>query len=150
MEKFELLNIFFSGENFREILICQYIISLLLDYFFNALFYSDEIISHKYHNNGVIEFLITIILSIVSNVFSSIIIYYLKYSDRLEERLEQIHDIKNEYHYLYAFNKFLKYLKLRMICFIISEFIIICCSFYYISIFYIVYNKCHIKYHNNL
>ncbi len=29
-----------------------------------------------------------------------------------------------------------------MICFIISEFIIICCSFYYISLFYIVYNKC--------
>ena len=49
--------------------------------------------------------------------------------------------IRKENKYLYAFKKFLKYIKLRMIIFIIVEIIIMFCSFYYISIFCIVYSK---------
>ena len=55
--------------------------------------------------------------------------------------MEEILKIKNEYRYLKAFNKFLKELKIKMICFIISEIIIIFCCFYYIVIFFIVYKK---------
>ena len=140
-EKIELLNLFKSDENFRQISICEYILSLLLDFFFNTLLYSDEIVSHKYHNNGKLQFVITFILSLLSNVISSIICHYIKFSERLEEKKEELLKIRNEYKYLKIFQKFLKEIKIRFICFIIVEIIIIIFCFYYIVIFFIVYAK---------
>ena len=141
LEKIEILHIITSPKYFIEIKISEYSLSLLIDFFFNILFYSDEIVSKKYHNNGKLDFVITLLLSIVSNIFSSIIMYYLVYSETFEERLEDVKEIKKENKYLYALKKFLKYIKLKIMVFIIINIIIISFCFYYIAIFCIIYNK---------
>ena len=140
-KKIDLLNLIFSKDIFKDLLICQYIISLILDFFFNTLLYSDDIVSHKYHNNGKLDFIVTLSLSIISNIITSIFNYFLEYSDRFNERLDEICDIKNEFIYLYMFKKFLKYIRIKMIVFSIVGFIIIILCFYYITIFSIVYSK---------
>ena len=55
--------------------------------------------------------------------------------------LGMISEIKKEYKYLYALNQFLKFLKLKMIMFIITIIILVGACFYYIVIFCIIYSK---------
>ena len=140
-DKLELINIFISGERIRIICICEYILSLLFDFFFNALLYSDEVISQKYHNNGELDFAVSFLISIISNIITSIICNFIEYSKGIDERLDQISEIKREHKYLFALNKFLRYLKIRMLLFIITECILVGGSFYYIVIFCIIYSK---------
>ena len=140
-DKLELINIFINGEKIRIICICEYILSLLFDFFFNALLYSDDVVSHKYHNNGKLDFIVSFVISITSNIISSIVSNIIEYSKGIEERLDQISEIRREFRYLYAVNKFLKYLKIKMVLFIITELIVIGVCFYYIIIFCIIYSK---------
>ena len=140
-EKIELLNLYISSGTFKEIQICQYILSLLVDFFFNTLLYSDEVVSNKYHNNGKLDFAVILVISSLSNILTGIILYYIKFSEYFEQKYDDICLIKYEKQYLYAFGKFLKYIKLGMIAFIIIELIIIFFSFYFIIIFFIVYSK---------
>ena len=140
-QKFELINIFTSGERVRIICICEYILSLLFDFFFNALLYSDAVVSQKYHNNGELDFMASLMLSLVSNIISAIVCNIIRYSTGVEERLDQIGEIRREYKYLFALNKFLKFLKIKMIFFILTEIILVGGCFIYIIIFCIIYNK---------
>ena len=140
-KKIELLNLICKNDIFKDIKVCQYILSLIIDFFFNTLLYSDEVISHKYHNNGKLDFVVTLLITLSSNIITSIIIYCLQFSEKLERRFEEILEIKKENLYLYAFRTFLKYIKLRMTIFIISQLSIILMCFYFINIFFIVYNK---------
>ena len=139
--KIELINIFIGEEKIKEILISEFILSLLISFFFNALLYSDEIVSHKYHNNGNLDFIVTFSLSILSNIITSIVCYFLEYSPLIEERLEQIVEIKKEYDYLKALTKFFKILKIKILIFFITEIIVIILCFYYIVIFFVIYSK---------
>ena len=141
VEKIDFISLFNSNVFFRELIISEFILSLLIDFFFNALLYSDDIVSHKYHNNGNLDFIVVFILSITSNIITSIIIYFLGCSNFLEEKFEKLKEIRNEYKYIYVFIKFYKYLKIKTFCFILIELTIIICSFYYIIIFSIVYSK---------
>ena len=127
-------------EKIKVILLSQYILSLLVDFFFNSLLYSDEIVSHKYHNNGKLEFVVTLLLSILSNIISSIVCYYLDYSKLVEERLEQIIEMKKAYYYKRILDKFIRNLKLKMIYLFIKEILIIIFCFYYIIIFCVIYS----------
>ena len=140
-EKIDFISLFNSNVYFRELIISEFILSLLIDFFFNVLLYSDDIVSHKYHNNGKLDFIIIFILSILSNIITSILIYFLGCSHFLEERFKDTKLIRNEYKYIYAFNKFFKYLKIKTFCFILIELVIIICSFYYIIIFSIIYKE---------
>ena len=82
----------------------------------------------------------TIILSLLSNIFSSIIIYYFNYSELIEERLEQVIEMKKALYYQNILNNFLKQLKLKVFLLILKEISIIFFGFYYVIIFFIVYN----------
>ena len=113
-EKIDLLNIFTSDEVFKEIKICQYILSLLINFFFNALLYSDEVVSNKYHNNGKLDFIVTIVISLISNILTSIILYFLKFSENLEEKYELMGEIKDKKEYLFTMFKLLKKLILNI------------------------------------
>ena len=139
--KIELINIFIGEEKIKEILISEFILSLLISFFFNALLYSDEIVSHKYHNNGNLDFIVTFSISVLSNIITSIVCYFLEYSPLIEERLEQIVEIKKEYDYLKALTKFFKILKIKILIFFITEIIVIILCFYYIVIFCVIYSK---------
>ena len=145
IQKLDLINLIIGQHNLRIILIYQYILSLLIDFFFNAFFYSDDIVSKKYHNNGKLNFIVTVTLSIASNIITSIICNFLNFSKGAEERLEEIMNIKNEFGYLYALDMFIKVLKIRVFNYIIIEIILISFSFYYILIFSIIYQNSQIS-----
>ena len=140
-DKVEFLHLFTKNEYFKAILICQFLTSLVLDFFFNSFFYSDDIVSRKYHNNGNLDFAVTIALSFVSSIFTAIIMHYLERTIIFEEWLKEIKEIKKEYKYLYALNKFLKYLKIQVFVFFIIEIIIVLWGYYYIVIFFIIYSQ---------
>ena len=141
IQKLEIINLFISDEKVKLMIICEYILSLQFNFFFNALLYSDEVISNKYHNNGELDFVITLTLSISSNIISSIVCYYVNYSKGLDERYDLIMTIKSQYYYLKNIIIFFKYLKIKFIYFAICELLIICTSFYYVVIFFIIYSK---------
>ena len=94
IQKIELVNLIFGEQKIKILLINQYILSLIIDFFFNTFLYSDEVVSNKYHNNGRLEFTVTLLLSITSNIITGIICTYLNLTKGIEERLEQILDIK--------------------------------------------------------
>ena len=139
--KLELINIFCGKELMKSMLICQYILSLLINFFINTLLYSDDVVSNKYHNNGQLDFIVTIVLSLLSNVITSIICYFVKYSEGTSEKTELILELKSRKYYLLNLNLLFKFLKIKFIFFIFSELIIICGCFYYIVIFCIVYSQ---------
>jgi hypothetical protein len=89
--------------------------------------------------------MLTIILSLLSNIITSVICYYLKISELLEERIQQITEIKNEKEYLTFLKKFFRRLNIIIIIYFIIEIIIIILLFVYIIIFCIIYNKSQIS-----
>jgi hypothetical protein len=139
--KLELINIFCGNEKFKIILICEYILSLLLNFFFNTLLYSDDVISDNYHNNGELDYFVSLVLSLLSNIITSIILYYIKFSKGIDERIELILELKSKNDYIRNLIIYNKYLRLKFICFFIGEIFIVSGSFYYIVIFCIVYNS---------
>ena len=80
-------------------------------------------------------------ITLLSNIINSIICNALNFSKGIEERLEQIMEIKKQFYYLYAFNIFIKMVKIKVILYFLMEIFIIIFSFYYIIIFCIVYKK---------
>jgi len=144
-QKLELINLIFGDHKIKIVLIYQYILSLIIDFFFNTFLYSDEVVSNKYHNNGKLDLVVTISLSLASNIITSLLCNFLNFSKGVEERLEQIMDIKKEFSYLYALKKFIKILKIRIFLYFIIELIFNSFSFYYIIIFCIVYNNTQIS-----
>ena len=111
--KIELIYLFCSNSSIRIMLIGEYILSLLVNFFFNALLYSDEVVSNKYHNNGKLDLVVTLVLSILSNIITSIICYILQYTKGLDERSELIKEIKIKKYYVKNVNIFFKYLKIK-------------------------------------
>ena len=141
IKKIEIINLFCGKEKIKIILICEYLLSFLFNFFFNAFLYSDEVVSNKYHNNGELDIFVTLVLSILSNIITSIFCYYINYSKGIEEREELIQELRIEFHYLKNVSIFIKYLKLKFIFFFICEIILISGCFYYIVIFCIVYSR---------
>ena len=140
IKKLLLINLFCGDEKIKILLFNENILSFLVDFFFNTLLYSDEVVSHKYHNNGKLNFIVSLVLSLLSNIISSIVCYFLIYSEIIEERLDQILQMKRAYNYPIALTKFLKSLKLKVLIYIVKEIFIILCCFYYLIIFTIVYS----------
>ena len=65
IEKLELVNLIVGDHKIKVVLIYQYILSLLIDLFLNAFLYTDEVVSNKYHNNGQLDIIVTLVLSII-------------------------------------------------------------------------------------
>ena len=141
IQKLELINLFYENTDVKLMIISEYILSLLINFFFNSLLYSDDVVSNKYHNNGKLDMIVSLFLSILSNIITSIICYYANYSKGIDERFELILEIKNRYHYLRNIIKLLIFLKKKFILFFLSEILIFFGCFYYIVIFFIIYSK---------
>ena len=71
--------------------------------------------------------------------------FLFKFCKGVEERLEQIFEIKIEFDFLCAMQKFFRIIKLRLFIFFIIEILFICFSFYYIHIFCILYYNCQVS-----
>ena len=118
----------------------NYIFQSLLDFTLNCFFYSDHIVSEKYHNNGNLNFITSLFLSIVSNVFSNIInkifeIIY-DYSNLIEMIISEIKDKK---YYYWNIIRFKKYRNLKLSFFYFLEYFINIILIYYLIIFFSVY-----------
>ena len=139
--KLDLIDLIISNKRIKIICICEYILSLLFGFFFNALLYSDDVVSQKYHNNGELDSFVSISLSLISNIITSIVCHYIEYSNGIEEYLDNVTEIRKEYKFLYALNKFYKYLKIKLILFLLTIIILVSVCLYYIVIFCIIYSK---------
>ena len=140
IQRMDLINILFiPGDEFKLIIISQYISSLLVNFFFNALLFSTEVISYKYHNNGELDFLLTLLLSIISNIITSVIIFYSSYSKKIVEKFDLIKDIKKILYYFLNLFHYYKFVNRYFVFFLVRQTGIICCCYYYIVIFFIIY-----------
>ena len=92
-------------------------------------------------DNGELDVIVTLSLSIISNLITSIICYYIKYSKGIQVRLDQIMEIKTQTCFIKNINQFFRFLKIKFICFFISEVIIVAACYYYIVIFCIIYRN---------
>ena len=140
-EKLEIFNIFCGEKKLKVMLLSEFILSFLVNFFFNTLLYSDEVVSNKYHNNGNLDLIVTIVLSLLSNVITSIVCYYINYSKGIDERWELITELKIKKYFIKNAEIFFKYLKIKFIVFIIIEIVLIALCYYYIVIFNIVYSR---------
>jgi len=63
--KFDLISIFCFRKEFELLSLCLniFLFEICLDYTFNALLFSDDVMSQKYNNGGDLNFFTTIILS---------------------------------------------------------------------------------------
>ena len=141
LQKFELINIFIGDDKLKVLLLCQYILSHLINLFFNTLLYTDDVISNKYENNGDLDIFISLILSILSNIITSIIRYFLECTKSSEVLIEEILLLKKKTIYIERLIQLIKILKIKSCIFFLSEIIIINFTFYYIIIFSIIYSK---------
>ena len=144
-QKLELIDLIFGEHKVKIVLIYQYILSLIIDFFFNTLLFSDEAVSNKYHNNGKLDLIVTLTLSLASNIITSIICWYLNFSKGVEEQLEQIMEIKREFNYLCSLNNFIKILKIKVLLYLFIQILIAVLFFYYIAIFCIIYRNSQIS-----
>ena len=112
----------------------------------NALLYSDDVVSQKYHNNGSLDFITSITLSVSSNIISSVIIWLIKKLTNYHEFLQSIiKEIKNEKYFLFLFKRVYTSLKFKIITYFIISFLISIGITYYLFIFCIVYKKSQIS-----
>ena len=140
--KINLIQIIFYPEDYtsKSITISIYLLSCLLDLFFNSLLFTDEIVSKKYHNNGKLELLTSLFLSTVSNIVSSFISFLFKKFTKYHLIFILIEEeIKEERSFLIALKNAHLFIKRNIIIFVIIGFFIIIISLYYISIFCIMY-----------
>jgi hypothetical protein len=140
IEKIEIIDIFVNRK-IKAILLSKYILLLLIELTMNSLLYSDQIVSHKRHNNGRLDSAMVFLLSFLSNILSSIIGYYLNILIGFEDKLQNIKDIKKEIIFFRVLRIILREVVIRIIIFFIIQIIIILFCSYYLFIFFTVYHK---------
>ena len=140
--KIELIQIFCYPEEFtsKSITISIFLLSCLLELFINSLLFTDELISQKYHNNGKLELLTSLILSIASNIISSFISFLFQKFTKYHLIFIRIDkEIKEESSFFIAIKNAFIFIKRNIIIFVIIGIFINIISLYYISIFCILY-----------
>ena len=110
----------------------------------NAIFYTDEIVSEKYHNNGELDFFTTLFLSLASNIAVNIIMIFINslisYREYLSLFFKEI-NYKNSYSYIVTFKKINKIMIIKVFFFYLSSLILSAFSMIYILIFCQIYKK---------
>ena len=146
--KIDIISILFYPEDFSNysIDLSIYTLDLLFNFFMNALLYTDDVVSKKYHNNGTLDYWTSIILSLISNIISSFGIWIIKkltsYSDDLSIMIKEMHNKKL---YLIGFKKLYSLIKLKILLFYCLSFFLSTCFTYYLTIFCLIYNKSQIS-----
>ena len=143
-EKIKIIDIF-KNKQLKEIALSEYFLYLLIDLTTNAMLYSDNIVSHKRHNNGKLDTIIIISLSGFANILASIIEYYLELLVCFEDKIEQIKEIRRENIFLRVFKIILREIKIRVIIYFVCEIVLIFCCTYYLFIFFTIYHKSQIS-----
>ena len=142
IKHFDIINILcYPGEfDVLSISFSCFLFSLASDYFMNALLFSDDVISQRYHNEGKLNLLTEYALSILSNIVSNVIciiaVKLTSFSQILELfALEHF----NEKVYINKLNMILRGIKRNVILFFVFEFAMMGGYFYFLTIFCAVY-----------
>ena len=142
--KIDIISILFYPEEFthKSLTFCIYTLDFLISFFINALLYTDDVISEKYHNNGKLETFTTLFLSITSNIISFIIMYIIKRLAAYSEVLSRmVRDVKKKNEYILAFKKVYLVIKIKVFSFFYISFILSLFVSIYLSIFCHIYTK---------
>ena len=146
--KIEIISIFFYPEEFthKSLTLSIYLLNILFSYFMNALLYTDDIVSQKYHNNGKLDLLTTIFLSLISNIISNIIFNGIKNLSSYKEYLSfMIKDVCKQYSFILVFTKLYKLVKIKVCFYFVISFLISFLSIYYLLIFCQLYKASQIS-----
>ena len=146
--KINIITIIFYHEDFthRSLLLSMYFLDFLFNYFMNALFYSDDVVSQKYHNNGNLDLVTSLSLSLASKIFSSIAVWIIKNLTDYHEFLQfMIKDLQNEKAFIRVFKRVYIILKVKISLFFILSILISLGITYYLYIFCIIYKKSQIS-----
>jgi hypothetical protein len=162
LTKENILNTFFfySPLELQPLRLSIFIFTYSCDFALNALFYSNQNISDKYHYNGdslyLFIFVNNMTITVFSTVFSYLLVKSLNYLTNSKESIEQLfrkeeelmrenknYKVNNNKKKKIYINllKIYKYMKFKIACFIIIEFVIMVFFFYYITAFCEVYKE---------
>ena len=144
MDKMEIIDIF-KSRDIKELYLSKYFLFLLIDVTMTALLFSDSVITHKFHNNGKLDNIVTLTLTISSNLLSLLLEHYISLLVRYEEVMEQIKEIKQEYVFLKVCKRFYKILIIQIIAFFIISICFILFCIYYLVIFCKIYSQTQIS-----
>ena len=144
MDKLELIDIFNSKE-IKELFLSKYFLFLLIDVTMTAMLFSDSVITHKYHNNGNLDYIVTLALTISSNLLSLLLEHYISLLVRYEEIMERIKEVKQEYVFLKVCKIFYKIIIFQLIFFFFLSISFILFCIYYLVIFCKIYSKTQIS-----
>ena len=140
----DIIDIFYYKNPYKHLSISlsMFVFELCLDLTLNCLLYTDEIVSKKYHNNGSLNFFISLSLSFMSNIFSSLISYLVSKLANYPDILEYIiKDIAYKKEYFLNIIRFKKYLVIKLTCFYFVQIVINSSMCYYLMIFCTIYHK---------
>ena len=116
-----------------------------MEFFLNAIFYTDDYVSKVYSNNGVLDFFSGLpksVYSFLMCIFINIFLHKLSNSkNKLKEVLNHKIDNNNNYNYKKICNNILMNLKKKLIIFLILIFLLYLFFFYYVSCFCAVYHN---------
>mgnify|MGYP006873017867 CR=1 FL=1 len=166
ISKDNILNLIFFNPplELKPLRLCIFIFSYSCDFALNALFYLSDNISEKYHYTGASRELFALInnltISLVSTIVSYILLYFFQSLTQSSDKIEDI--FKDQENLLKADKKYkvneitkrkieddlmkiIKCLKIKIICFIIFEFLFMLFFFYYVTAFCQVYQSTQIS-----
>ena len=152
LEEVDILNIIFLRNEYSHLslLMSIYLMELYFDLFTNCFLYTDDYVSEKYHNDGKLEKVTTLILSSISNIVSSFIMYLITKLTNYTTYLETIiREVKQKSHYLLLMSKLKERLIILLRIFFIVQLLLNLMVSYYMTVFCAVYQKTQVSMFTN-
>lgn len=146
--KIELVSMIFFTSYFDllSLSISTYLLSLSLEFLFNAILFSDDVISERYHNGGSMDSTTSLILSILSEIIAylfNIVFRKLTFYSPVLDILSEKYSLASKYEI--KCHKCIQTIKVKMFIFYITNFIIVVFIWYYLSIFCAVFSSSQIN-----
>ena len=134
----------FCTENYLQLFVIKLsflICTFQINFFLNALFYTDEYISDAYHNDGVLDFFSGLPKTIYSFVATLVTTNLLRMLSNNKNELKKIIRTKSKTkNYLYIINIKLNILRQKLIVYFILVFLLGLLFLYYVTAFCSIYH----------
>ena len=147
--RIEIIKIIFFHEEYSSLIIDlnHFLFGMLFEIFMNALLFSDDIISQKYHSNGKLDKITILFLSfismIISKIFDLIINKLIDYNLYISILIKEV---KKEAFYLYYVDKIIKYMKIKIAFYFTFNILISFFIIYYLFLFCSIYFNAQIHF----
>ncbi len=126
----------------KSLSLSLYALDFQFDFFMNAMLYSDEVVSEKYHNNGELDMFTSLFLSLSTNIISTIIFYFIGLLIRHHLIFSLIEkEVTNSKMFLYHYKKVNKFMLIQSWIFYLIAFTTCIGMTYYLGIFCVLYKQ---------